>query len=90
MKVLITSPCQVNFNDDKGARHVDDGEVIEVDKDTARTLVSVANRGKYVNKADDPSKGLNTATSEEIGSARERLADKRKAEAKKAAAADKQ
>lgn len=61
-KLLMISPCQVNFGEGAGARHVDDAEVITVQVDTARALVA-ANRAMYADRKDDPSKGgRDTAT----------------------------
>lgn len=79
MKVLITEGTQVNFNDDKGAQHVDAAEMPDVTKDTAQVLTSNG-RALYINKADDPNKdGRYTASAEMIKAAQALSAEKAKA-----------
>lgn len=70
MKILIIEACLVNFHDDLGGQHQDTGAVIDVDKDSARSLTAMG-RALYVEKKDDPSKGAHyTASSEMLNAAK--------------------
>lgn len=68
-KILITSPCQVNFGDERGGVHADDCELVTVTKDVAQALVR-SSRALYVEKKDDPDKhGRDTASAEMLKAA---------------------
>lgn len=68
-KQLVIESTLVNYGDDRGGVHHDRGEIIDVPKDVARTLVN-AGRTLYVEKADDVDKnGRNTASKEMLKAA---------------------
>lgn len=68
-KQLIIESTIVNYGDDRGGVHEDRGAIVDVPKETARTLAAV-NRALYVNRTDDPDKGgRNTATAEMLKAA---------------------
>jgi hypothetical protein len=68
-KVIITEGCLVNYGDDRGGVHQDQGDLCEPAKDVALALVRV-NRALYVNRSDDPDKaGANTASTELVRAA---------------------
>jgi hypothetical protein len=76
-KMLVIEPCIINYGDDRGGVGEVSGTLVEVTKDTARTLIG-ANRALYVVKTDDPDKhGRNTASPDMLKAA----ADMRKAAA---------
>ncbi|MBI4997849.1 MAG: hypothetical protein HZC22_13345 [Rhodocyclales bacterium] len=61
-KVIITEGCLVNYADDRGGVHEDQGAICEPSKDVAKQLVTIG-RALYVSKADDFDKnGANTAS----------------------------
>jgi len=82
MKVLITESTQVNHGDDRGAVHVDAGEVVDMNKENARIITTIG-RGLYVAKADDPNKDGRLTASPEILKAAKDLAAAKAAEADK-------
>lgn len=86
MKVLIIDPTKVHFGDDRGAIHADAAEIVDVNKDVARTL-TVANRALYIDPKDDPFKDRRFTASEDMLKAAKNLARAKAAAAK--AAADK-
>jgi hypothetical protein len=63
IKLIITEPCSLP-TEDAGPQHTDPGTVVDVSKDDAATLTRIG-RGLYISKADDPTKGLLTATDAE-------------------------
>lgn len=78
-KVLVTTPCRVNFGDDRGAVHVADAETPTVTTDVARALVG-AGRAMYVDPKDDPSKTKHdTAPEATLALAAQVLKDRKKA-----------
>lgn len=88
MQVLITENTIVNHGDDRGGVDQAQGDIVDVNKDTAKKLVECG-RALYMKKSDDPSKGgLNTATGEIIKAAKEMA--KAKADAVKTAASGSQ
>jgi hypothetical protein len=64
IKLIITEPCSIPA-DDSGPQHIDPGTVVDVSKEDAVTLTRIG-RGMYVSKADDPTKGLLTASDTEL------------------------
>ena len=81
MKLLITDNTIVNHGDDRGGVDAAQGDIVDVNKDTARALVAPG-RALYTNKADDPEKGApNTAPAELLKAAQAAIADKAKAAA---------
>lgn len=61
-KILIIENTIVNYGDDRGGVDAAAGDIVDVTKSTAQTLVSVF-RALYTDRKDDPSKGaLNTAS----------------------------
>lgn len=61
-KVIITEGCLVNYQDDRGGVHEEQGAICEPSKEVAKQLV-VIGRALYVSKADDFDKGgANTAS----------------------------
>lgn len=85
MKILITDNTIINYGDDRGGVDTAAGEMADVNKDTAAKLVT-ARRALYVDKKDDPSKGLDTASAAMLKAASEVRAAK-EAEEKSAAKA---
>lgn len=68
-KVIITEGCLVNYGDDRGGVHEEQGAICEPSKDVARHL-AIIGRALYVSKADDPDKaGANTASPELVRAA---------------------
>ena len=69
MKLLITENTIVNYGDDRGGVDAAQGDIVDVNKDTAQKLVA-ARRALYTDKKDDPSKGaLDTASTEMLKAA---------------------
>lgn len=62
-KIIIIEPCLVNYGDDRGGVHVDAGDEVDVNVDTAAMLAKLG-RSLYVRKEDDPTKGQHTAPAE--------------------------
>lgn len=54
-KMIVISATNVNYNDDRGGVIHGQGELIDVNKEVARTLAT-NDRALYVNKADDHDK----------------------------------
>lgn len=85
MKILILAACLINFADDKGGIHHDEGETPDVPKDAATALVR-SGRALYVNKSDDTDKGGRNTASKEMLAAAKAMNDAKAAAAKAAEA----
>ena len=73
-KILIIENTIINYGDDRGGVDAAIGDITEVTKETAGTLIR-AGRALYADKRDDPSKGgLDTATSKMLNAASEMAA----------------
>ena len=80
MKILITENTLVNYGDDRGGVHADQGNIVDAPKDAAGKLVG-AGRALYTDKKDDPSKGaVYTATAPMLKAAADVRAAKEAAE----------
>lgn len=78
-KILIIEPCNVNHGDDRGGVHQDVGDIVEVTKDTGRTLTNIG-RALYTSQADDADKhGRYTASADMISAAQAVRKAKKKA-----------
>jgi hypothetical protein len=64
IKLIITDACSIP-TEDAGPQHTEPGTVVDVSKDDAATLTRIG-RGLYISKADDPTKGLLTASDAEV------------------------
>ena len=92
-KVIIITTCLINHADDRGGVTYEQGEIVDVSKETAKTL-TVNDRSLYVEKTDDHDKnGLYTATTQLLDAAKkmnkpqkETTAEKKAREAAEAAA----
>lgn len=84
MKLLLLAACLINYNDDAGGQHHDEGEIVDAPKDAALSLVR-SNRALYVRKEDDPDKGGRNTASKDMLAAAKALAEERAAAAKAAA-----
>ena len=69
-KVIIITTCLINHADDRGGVTYGQGEIVDVSKETAKTL-TVNDRALYVEKTDDHDKnGLYTATTQLLDAAK--------------------
>lgn len=61
-KMLVIAGCLINHGDDRGGVAHAQGEIVEVNKDTADTLAKM-DRALYASREDDPTKaGIHTAS----------------------------
>lgn len=68
--MLVIENCIINYGDDRGGVTEIAGALVEVNKDTARTLADIG-RALYVDKKDDPDKyGRHTADAEMVKAAK--------------------
>lgn len=79
-KIIIIEPCLVNYGDDRGGVHVDAGDEVDVNVDTAAMLAKLG-RSLYVRKEDDPTKGQHTAPAELVKARRAEVARRAKKDA---------
>lgn len=63
IKIIIAQACALATED--GPQHADVGDSHEVSKDDAHLLARMG-RSFYLNRDDDPTKGLLTATKEDV------------------------
>ena len=63
MKIILLVACTIAG--ESLSRHGELAEVVDVPKDEAASLTRM-DRARYIDKADDPTKGLLTATKDEI------------------------
>jgi hypothetical protein len=71
IKLLILVACTIAG--ESVASHADVGDTVEVSKDDAASLTRM-DRARYLEKADDPTKGLLTASAEDKTNVRKRAA----------------
>jgi hypothetical protein len=64
IKLIITDPCSIP-SEDAGPQHTEPGTVVDVSKDDAATLTRIG-RGLYLKRDDDPTKGLLTASDNDV------------------------
>lgn len=85
MKILILAACLINFGDDKGGIHHDEGQTPDVPKEAATALVR-SGRALYVNRTDDTDKGGRNTASKDMLAAAKAMNEERAAAAKAAEA----
>jgi hypothetical protein len=73
MKLLILEACAIAVLGAEVSSHTDVGDVVDVPKDDAITLARMG-RAMFLDKADDPTKGLLTATDADRSQVKRRAA----------------
>jgi hypothetical protein len=86
MKLLILEACAIATLGAEVSSHADVGDVVDVPKDDAISLARMG-RAMFLDKADDPTKGLLTATDVDRTQVKRRAAAIEKERAARAATA---
>jgi hypothetical protein len=86
MKLLILEACAIAAVGAEASSHADVGDVVDVPKDDAVSLARMG-RAMFLDKADDPTKGLLTATDADRTQVKRRAAAIEKERAARAATA---
>jgi hypothetical protein len=73
MKILILEACLIATAGAEFASHADVGDIVDVPKDDAISLARMG-RAMYLDKADDPTKGLLTASDSDRAQVKRRAA----------------